>query len=56
MHRGMRAWMQAWAYCTMPAPPMVVPDHEAILPLDMHQEVAMILAGMVLYGRKEAIA
>jgi len=33
-----------------------MPGDEAILPLSMHKEVAMILAGMVLYSRREAIA
>lgn len=58
MRGGMSAWMQAWAQCLVqaPAPPQVMPGDEAILPLSMHKEVAMILAGMVLYGRQEAIA
>jgi len=59
MRGGMSAWMQAWAQCMVqapaPPPPPVMPGDEAILPLSMHKEVAMILAGMVLYSRREAI-
>ena len=58
MRSGMSAWMRAWAQCTVqaPVPAPVVSGNEAILPLEMHKEVAMILAGMVLYGRQEAMA
>lgn len=58
MRSGMSAWMQAWAQCTVeaPAPPQAIPGNETILPLEMHNEVAMILAGMVLYDRQEARA
>ena len=59
MRSGMSAWMQAWAQCTVVAPaaaPRQPLDDEAIVPLQMHKEVAMILAGMVLYGREGASA
>ena len=58
MRSGMSAWMQAWAQCTVvaPAAPRQPLDDEAIVPLQMHKEVAMILAGMVLYGREGASA
>jgi hypothetical protein len=50
--------MQAWAQCTVElpaAPPQRLGD-EKTFPLEMHQEVAMILAGMLLHGRHEASA
>jgi hypothetical protein len=57
MRSGMRAWMQAWAQCIVePAPPQQRLGDEKTFPLEMHQEVAMILAGMVLHGRHEATA
>lgn len=47
--------MQAWAQCTVQAlaVPQRVRGDEERFPLDLHKEVAMILAGMVLYGRQE---
>jgi hypothetical protein len=58
MRSGMRAWMQAWAQCTvqLPAAPQQRLGGEKTFPLEMHQEVAMILAGMVLHPRQEATA
>jgi hypothetical protein len=59
MQRGMRAWMQAWALCSVapPAPSPPQPQGEPeIFPLEMHKEVAMLLAGMVLSRPQEAIA
>lgn len=55
MRSGMSAWMQAWAQCTVQAlaVPQRVRGDEERFPLDLHKEVAMILAGMVLYGRQE---
>ncbi len=58
MRSGMRAWMQAWAQCTveLPAAPQQLLGDQQTFPLEMHQEVAMILAGMVLHGRQQASA
>jgi hypothetical protein len=58
MRSGMRAWMQAWAQCTveLPAAPQPRLGGEKTFPLEMHQEVAMILAGMVLHRREAASA
>lgn len=59
MRSGMSAWMQAWAQCTVAPPAPSVPQppgDQEIFPLELHQEVTMLLAGMVLYGRREAIA
>lgn len=57
MRSGMRAWMQAWAQCTVtpPAPPPAHASQE-IFPVALHNEVTMLLVGMVLSGRQEAIA
>lgn len=52
---GMRAWMQAWAQCTV-TPPAPAPAGQEIFPLALHKEVTMLLVGMVLSGRQEAIA
>ncbi len=51
--------MQAWAQCVVevlaPPPKERLGDDE-IFPFEMHREVTMILAGMVLNGRQEARA
>ena len=58
MRSGMRAWMQAWAQCTveLPTVPQQLLGGQQSFPLEVHQEVAMILAGMVLRGRQQATA
>jgi hypothetical protein len=58
MRSGMGVWMQAWAQCTVaaPAPPQKALGDNEIFPLEMHKEIAMILAGMVIYSRQEATA
>lgn len=55
---GMSGWMQAWAQCTVEvsAPPQQRLADDNIFPFEMHREVTMILAGMVLHGSQEAIA
>jgi hypothetical protein len=59
MRGGIGAWMQAWAPCTVqiPAAQKERFDEDAIaVPAELHREVAMILAAMVLNGRQEATA
>ena len=58
MRSGIGGWMQAWAQCVVevPAPSKERFGDDEIFPCEMHREVTMILAGMVLYGRQEAIA
>jgi hypothetical protein len=58
MRRGMFAWMQAWSQCVAPpsAPPAQPPEDQEICPVELHREVAMLLASMVLFARQEAIA
>ena len=58
MRSGMSVWMQAWAQCVVevPAPPKKRLSDDAIFPFELHREMTMILAGMVLYGRQEASA
>ena len=58
MRRGMRAWMQAWGQCVPPplASPAAPPDEQQTCPAQLHAEVAMLLASMVLFARQEAIA
>jgi hypothetical protein len=58
MRSGMRAWMQAWAQCEVPLPARAKPSpaNEDIFPLELHREVTMILAGMLLNGHQGATA
>jgi hypothetical protein len=58
MRSGIGGWMQAWAQCVeaVPAPPKERLGDDEIFPIELHREVTMILAGMVLYGCQEAIA
>ena len=58
IRRGMRAWMLAWSQCVPPAlpSPAVPPDHQDTCPVQLHAEVAVLLANMVLFARQEAIA
>jgi hypothetical protein len=57
MRRGMSAWMQAWSQCGAPPPSSAQPPqtHE-ICPVQLHADVATLLASMVLFARQEAIA
>ncbi len=59
MRRGMSVWMQAWSQC-LPPPCVPAParsrDDQEICPVQLHREVVMLLAGMVLFARKEALA
>lgn len=58
MRSGIGGWMQAWAQCVVEAPasPKERLGDDEIFPFEMHREVTMILAAMVLYGRQEASA
>ncbi len=57
MRRGMSAWMQAWAQCLVaPAAPARPPDDQEIFPVQLHRDVAMLLASMILLARQEVIA
>jgi hypothetical protein len=58
MRSGIAGWMQSWAPCVVEvvAPLKERLGNDAIFPFEMHREVTMILAAMVLYGRQEAIA
>ena len=58
LRSGIAGWMQAWAQCVvaLPAPPKQRLREDEIFPFEIHREVTMILAAMVLNGRQEAIA
>jgi len=58
MRRGMSAWMQAWSQCVAPPPPLPAPPAQTqeICPVQLHADVATLLASMVLFARQEAIA
>jgi hypothetical protein len=57
MCRGMKAWMQAWSQCVAPPlAPAQAPVDQEICPVQLHREVAMLLASMVLFTRQEARA
>lgn len=51
----MRSWMQVWANCVKEAPAKRQdrPVGDDIIPLGMHKDIAIIVAGIVLYGRQE---
>jgi hypothetical protein len=57
VRRGMSAWMQAWSQCLPSAPvPTHSHDDQEICPVQLHKEMAMLLASMVLFTRQEALA
>lgn len=58
MHSGIAGWMQAWAQCAVEVatPAKERRGEDASFPIEMHREVTMILAAMVLHGWQEAIA
>jgi hypothetical protein len=57
MRRGMSAWMQAWSQCVAPPQsPVQPPQTQEICPVQLHADLATLLANMVLFARQEAIA
>jgi hypothetical protein len=59
MRRGMSAWMQAWSQCVASPPSPAQPQQQIqeICPVQLHADVATLLASMVLFARRqEAIA
>ena len=57
MRRGVCAWMQAWSQCVAPPfAPTQAPDDPEICPVELHREVATLLANMVLFARQEVPA
>jgi hypothetical protein len=57
MRNGISGWVRAWAQCVaVPASRTERLVEDDILPLEMHREVTMILAEMVLNRRQEATA
>lgn len=57
VRHGMRAWMLAWSQCVPPSPVPARPhDDQEICPVQLHKEMAMLLASMVLFARQEALA
>ena len=56
VRHGMRAWMLAWSQCVPPSPAAARPhDDQEICPVQLHKDVAMLLANMVLFARQEAL-
>lgn len=57
--RGMAGWLQAWSRCTgepvASAAPPPAPGND-ICPVQLHNDVAMLLASMVLVARQEVFA
>jgi hypothetical protein len=57
MRGGMSAWMTAWSQCVapplVPAPPR---DDQETCPVQLHREVATLLASMALVARQEVLA
>ena len=59
MRRGMRAWMQAWSQCTASSPrplPAPMTSGQETCPVQLHAQVAILLADMVLLARQEVLA
>ena len=59
MRRGMHAWMQAWSQCAVPSsrpPPTSMTSSQQPCPVQLHAQVAMLLADMVLLVRQEILA
>jgi hypothetical protein len=56
MRRGMSAWMHAWSQCVAPPSPAQPPQTQEICPVQLHADVATLLASMVLFARQEAFA
>ena len=57
IRRGMCAWMQAWRQCVPPPPSPAAPSNDReTCPVQLHAQVAMLLANMVLFARQEVIA
>ena len=62
--RGMAGWLQAWSRCTgepvAPAAPAPAASASApgndICPVQLHNDVAMLLASMILVARQEVPA
>jgi hypothetical protein len=60
MRQGMHAWMTAWSDCkataaSLPSLPSSIPAvaSQETCPVQLHTEVAMLLAGMALLARQE---
>jgi hypothetical protein len=57
LQRGMSAWMQAWSQCVAPqTSPAQPPQTQEICPVQLHADVATLLASMILFARQEVIA
>ena len=58
MRRGMRAWMLAWSpYVPPPLSGPAAPlEDEQICPVQLHAEIATLMANMVLLAREEVLA
>ena len=64
LSRGMAGWLQAWSNCigarVGPAAPLSAASAAApgndICPVQLHNDVAMLLASMVLIARQEVPA
>ena len=63
MRRGVSAWMQAWSQYVAPPSVTVVPiaqvqelDDQGICPVQLHTEVATLVANMVLFARQKVPA
>jgi hypothetical protein len=56
VRQGMKGWIEAWSHCG-PRRPIRSPNQTGsteLVPLDLHGEVVLILAGMALSSRWEA--
>ena len=52
--RGLKAWIQAWSLCAAPSgvQGVALPATRGSLPVQLHAELAVLLAGMALIQRR----
>ena len=58
MRRGVAAWMNVCSArsASLPAKPYTQPEAEPVIPQDLHTDIVLILAGILLHGFLEARA
>ena len=54
LHRGMKAWIQAWSLCPVPAPleRSAPPVARQTIPVQVHAELVVLLAGIALTNQR----
>jgi hypothetical protein len=57
LQRGMKAWIVAWSHCAEPkaAPSLAMPVVRQHLPVQLHSELTVVLAGIALHSYRGQI-